>query len=158
MRLGPRARARLQKRNAVNAAAEKRADQADMRGFIAALDHMVPLRVKAVGAAEPVGGNPKFGSAKAPRMPQNRIFDAQTKRSVQRANGGLSKGIVEIFPTKDPRRLSVPSYVPVGDPDKVLEPKAVKPPKPAIYVSKVFPQTHPNPAMRGLWRRKVVSD
>lgn len=112
MRLGPRARARLRKHNAAKAAARLRASVADARGFIPALDHMVRLHVKAVGASEPVG---------SPIMPQNSLHDGQELRRTHRANGGLSKGIVEAVVSADPLACSAPSYVAPGDPEHLLK-------------------------------------
>ena len=101
MRLSPRARRALRKRNALNAAAMARAAHADMRDDLVTIQ-LVRINVKAIGTAMPVGNPP---------MVQNRLFDAQEKRATQRANGGLTKGIVEHFPSADPERNAMPSYL-----------------------------------------------
>lgn len=114
MRVSPRARARMQRRNATNAAARLRGQVADARGHIPALDHMVRLHVKAVGASEPVG---------KPVMPQNKLHDGVELRRTHRANGGLSKGIVEATLQANPLATSTPSYVAPGDPQGIIRPR-----------------------------------
>lgn len=156
MRLGPRARARLRKRNAINAAAKVRALVSDPKGSLLpdgtvglVLSPHVRLHVKALGVSEPVG-RPSIG---------NRFYDANANRAQLRANGGKSKDVREHYPEADPMRNAVPSYVPPGDPDRIIQRTTkARAHKPALVVSKVFPQNHPNPSVRGKWSRKTYCE
>jgi hypothetical protein len=110
MRLSPRRRQALRKRNAIVAAAKGRACHADMRDELVTVS-LVHIPIKAVGVSMPTG---------SPVMPQNKLHDGLELRRTHAANGGLSKDVVEVLTPADPTHNVVPQPIVKGDPSRLL--------------------------------------